>query len=67
MKNTTLHTPNKLSVVVEVIWDSTHVLKEADGTFSVSTPIGYERGFSSQADAHQYANFGADKRKLYPE
>lgn len=43
---------------------STKVIRETDDTFSVDTPISYERGFSNFEDANKYdvTYGGIDKR-----
>ena len=40
-----------------IVWEylMTRVVKESNGTYSVVTPISYERGFTSENDATQYA------------
>ena len=40
------------------------IVKEVNNTFSVSTPISYERDFNSSEDAKLYAKTWIDKRKF---
>lgn len=45
---------------------SAWIIKEDDGTFSVDTPISYEKGFNSEDGATKYAStYGSsDERAL---
>lgn len=45
-----------MAQLIKEIFNSTRIYEEADGTFTVDTPIHIESGFTSYEDAYDYGS-----------